>query len=416
MRMQRKQNLCPDQGAAMLATLWTNARVVTADGAIDRAPEAGALEVLTRNGRIVAVGPTLSRGGVRVVDCGGRLLTPAPVDCHTHIVFGGDRAHEFEMRLYGVPYSHIAKQGGGIKASMLATREMSVAALVAASLPRLDHLLAEGVSTVEVKSGYGLTVGAELTMLRAARALAQERRVRIVTTWLAAHALPPEFEGRPEAYIAEVAIAGLMAAHAEGLVDAVDSFCEGIAFTPEQLAPLYDRARALGLPVKIHSEQLTHSGGTAFACGYGALSADHLEHATDADAKAMAAAGTVAVLLPGAFYALRETLVPPVAAFRAHGVPMALATDCNPGTSPLTSILLAMNMGATLFRLTVGECLLGVTAHAARALGLQDVTGRIVPGLSADMVLWEAETPAQLVARIGFNPLHTRIFQGEVVA
>ncbi|MFN4131219.1 MAG: amidohydrolase family protein, partial [Paracoccaceae bacterium] len=204
--------------------------------------------------------------------------------------------------------------------------------------------------------------------------------------------------------------------HAEGLVDAVDSFCEGIAFTPTQLAPLYDRARVLGLPVKIHAEQLSHFGGTAFACGYNALSADHLEHATVEDARAMAASGTVAVLLPGAFYALRETVLPPVAAFRAAGVPMALATDCNPGTSPLTSILLTMNMGATLFRLTVAECLMGVTAHAARALGLQDVTGRIAPGLSADMVLWDAQTPAQLVARIGFNPLHTRIFQGEVVA
>ncbi|RGP35813.1 imidazolonepropionase [Pseudotabrizicola alkalilacus] len=400
----------------MIATLWTNARIVTADGSIDRAPEAGALEVLTQGGRIVAVGPGLARDGHRIVDCGGRLLTPAPVDCHSHIIFGGDRANEFEMRLVGVPYTQIAQAGGGIKASMRATRAMSVEALVAASLPRLDHLLAEGVCTIEVKSGYGLSVAAELTMLRAARALGHARQVRVCTTWLAAHALPPEYDARPEAYIAEVAIAGLEAAHAEGLVDAVDSFCEGIAFTPAQLAPLYDRARALGLPVKIHAEQLSHLGGTAFAARYGALSADHLEHATTGDAQAMAASGTVAVLLPGAFYALRETVLPPVAAFRAAGVPMALATDCNPGTSPLTSILLAMNMGATLFRLTVAECLLAITAHAARALGLQDEVGRIAPGLAADMVLWDAETPAQLVARIGFNPLHARIFQGEVVA
>ena len=394
--------------------IWTNARVVTADNGIDRAPLAGALEVLTENGRIVAVGPNLPSAGAKITDCEGRLLTPAPLDCHTHLVFGGDRAHEFEMRLDGIPYAEIARRGGGIKSSMWATRGMDVEALVAASLSRLDHLLGEGVSTVEVKSGYGLTVANEVGMLRAARALARVRPVRVVTTWLAAHALPPEYEGRPDAYIAEVAIAGLMAAHAEGLVDAVDSFCEGIAFTPAQLAPLYDRARALGLPVKIHAEQLSHMGGTRFACGYKALSADHLEHATDADAIAMAQAGTVAVLLPGAFYALRETVVPPVAAFRAHGVPMALASDCNPGTSPLTSILLTMNMGATLFRLTVAECLLGVTAHAARALGLGDETGRIVPGLSADMVLWDAETPAQLVARIGFNPIHARIFKGEV--
>ncbi|MFN3723448.1 MAG: imidazolonepropionase [Paracoccaceae bacterium] len=400
----------------MTATLWINARIVTADGGIDRKPEPGALEVLTEHGRIVAVGPNLARSGHKLVDCGGRLLTPAPLDCHTHIVFGGDRANEFEMRLEGVPYAQIAREGGGIKASMRATRAMTMEALVAASLPRLDHLLAEGVSTIEVKSGYGLSIAAELTMLRAARALGRARRVRVCTTWLAAHALPPEYDGRPDAYISEVAVAGLEAAHAEGLVDAVDSFCEGIAFTPAQLAPLYDRARALGLPVKIHAEQLSHLGGTAFACGYGALSADHLEHATAADAQAMAASGTVAVLLPGAFYALRETVLPPVAAFRAAGVPMALATDCNPGTSPLTSILLAMNMGATLFRLTVPECLLGVTAHAARALGLQDETGRIAPGLSADMVLWDVDTPAQLVARIGFNPIYARIFQGEVVA
>ena len=376
----------------------------------------GALEVQTAGERIVALGPRLARTGNKVVDCGGRLLTPAPVDCHTHIVFGGDRANEFEMRLEGVPYAQIAQAGGGIRASMRSTRAMSAEALVAASLPRLDHLLAEGVCTVEVKSGYGLSVAAELTMLRAARALGLARRVRVCTTWLAAHALPPEYDGRPEAYIAEVAIAGLQAAHAEGLVDAVDAFCEGIAFSPAQLAPLYDRARALGLPVKIHAEQLSHQGGTALACSHGALSADHLEHATTADAQAMAASGTVAVLLPGAFYALRETVLPPVAAFRAAGVPMALATDCNPGTSPLTSILLAMNMGATLFGLTVAECLLGVTAHAARALGLQDVTGRIAPGLSADMALWDVDTPAQLVARIGFNPLHARIYQGEGIA
>ena len=399
----------------MTAAIWTNARVVTADGPIDRVPVAGALEVMTEGGRIVAVGAGLSRKGCRIVDCGGRLLSPAPVDCHTHIVFGGDRANEFEMRLDGVPYAQIAQAGGGIRASVRATRGMDIAGLVRAALPRLDHLLAEGVSTVEVKSGYGLSVEAELNMLRAARALAQARPVRIVTTWLAAHAVPPEYDGRPEAYISEVAIPGLKAAHAEGLVDAVDSFCESIAFTTEHLAPLYDQARSLGLPVKIHSEQLSHSGGTAFACRYGALSADHLEHATEQDAQAMAQAGTVAVLLPGAFYMLRETALPPVASFRTAGVPMALATDCNPGTSPLTSILLAMNMGATLFRLSVAECLLGVTAHAARALGLAHETGRIAPGLSADMVLWNVETPAQLVGRIGFNPLHARIFQGRVV-
>ncbi|NPD16614.1 imidazolonepropionase [Xinfangfangia sp. D13-10-4-6] len=397
----------------MTATLYTNARIVTCDGQVSRDPAAGALEVQTEAGRITAVGPDLPRRGQKIVDCGGRMMTPALIDCHTHLVFGGDRANEFEMRLDGVAYEEIARQGGGIRASMLATRAMSVEELVQASLPRLDHLLAEGVTTVEIKSGYGLSIEAELNMLRAARRLGQIRPVRVLTTWLAAHALPPEYAGRHAAYIQEVAIAGLEAAHAEGLVDAVDAFCEGIAFSSAMLEPLFLRAQALGLPVKIHSEQLSHQGGTALAARFNALSADHLEHATAADAALMAASGTVATLLPGAFYMLRETVLPPVQAFRDHGVPMALSTDCNPGTSPLTSVLLTMNMGATLFRLTVAECLLAVTANAARALGLQGETGRIAPGLSADLALWNVTRPAQLVARIGFNPLHTRIFQGK---
>ncbi|MDP3342347.1 imidazolonepropionase [Frigidibacter sp.] len=399
----------------MTRTLWTNARIIPVDGAVAPASEPGALELLTDAGRIIAIGADLPRDGARVADCGGRLMTPALIDCHTHLVFGGDRAREFELRLEGASYEEIAKAGGGIKASMQATRALGPEALVAASLPRLDHLLAEGVSTVEIKSGYGLSVEAEMNMLRAARRLADLRRVRVCTTWLAAHALPPDYAGRAEDYIREVAIAGLEAAHAEGLVDAVDGFCEGIAFSTAELEPLYRRARELGIPVKIHSEQLSHAGGTAFAARHGALSADHLEHATEADARAMAASGTVAVLLPGAFFTLRETVVPPVAAFRAAGVPMALATDCNPGTSPLSSILLAMNMGATLFRLTVPECLAAVTTHAARALGLGRETGRIAPGLSADLALWDVESPAQLVARMGFNPLHARIFKGEIV-
>ncbi|MFD1910649.1 imidazolonepropionase [Halodurantibacterium flavum] len=389
----------------MTRTLWTRARIEGAAGDAD--------ELLAEGGRILAVGRDLPRQGARIVDCDGRLMTAAPVDCHTHLVFGGDRAGEFEQRLDGATYEEIAQAGGGIRASVRAVRSMTVEELVAESLPRLDHLLSEGVSTVEVKSGYGLSVEAEMNMLRAARALATRRKVRIRTSWLAAHALPPEYAGRATDYIREVAIAGLDAAHAEGLVDAVDGFCERIAFSTEELAPLFDRARALGLPVRLHAEQLSHSGGTAFAARHGALSADHLEHATEADAALLAAAGSVAVLLPGAFYMLRETVRPPVAAFRAAGVPMALATDCNPGTSPMTSILMTMNMGATLFRMTVPECLAGVTAHAARALGLATETGRIAPGLSADLALWDVERPAQLVARIGFNPLHARIFQGE---
>ncbi|MBJ2149625.1 imidazolonepropionase [Paracoccus sp. IB05] len=398
----------------MGATLYTNARIVTCDGEVAREPDPGALELEVTGTRITALGRALPRDGRRIVDCGGRLLTPAPIDCHTHLVFGGDRANEFEMRLDGVPYEEIARQGGGIKASMAATRALSVEALVTASLPRLDHLLAEGVSTVEIKSGYGLSVGAELNMLRAARRLGQIRPVRIRTTWLAAHALPPEYAGRAGAYIDEVAIGGLKAAFAEGLVDAVDAFCEGIAFSQAELEPLFDAARALDLPVKIHSEQLSHQGGTALAARYNALSADHLEHATAEDARLMAESGMVATLLPGAFYMLRETVMPPVQAFRDHGVPMALSTDCNPGTSPLTSILMVMNMGATLFRLTVAECLLAVTANAASALGLSAETGRLRPGLSADLALWDVTRPAQLVARIGFNPLHARIFQGDL--
>ncbi|MBR9837237.1 MAG: imidazolonepropionase [Rhodobacteraceae bacterium] len=390
--------------------LWINARVVT--GAAGVTPEA--LEVLTEGDRIVAVGATLDRAGAELVDCGGALMTPALIDCHTHLVYGGDRAREFELRLEGASYEQIAREGGGIAATMAATRALSVDELVASALPRLDHLLAEGVGTVEIKSGYGLEIEAELNMLRAARRLAGIRPVRVVTSWLAAHALPPAYAGRAADYIREVAIAGLDMAHAEGLVDAVDAFCEGIAFSPDELEPLFAHAAALGLPVKLHAEQLTRSGGVQMAARHGALSADHVEYAVAEDAAAMATAGTVAVLLPGAFYTLRETQLPPVAAFREHGVPMALATDCNPGTSPVTSLLLTMNMGATLFRMTVPECLDGVTTHAATALGLGAETGRIAPGLSADFALWEAESVALLVNRIGFNPLKWHVFKGEI--
>ncbi len=344
-------------------------------------------------------------------DLGGRLLTPAPVDCHTHLIHGGDRAREFEQRLQGASYEEIARAGGGILSTVTATRTASEADLIAAALPRLDALLAEGVTTVEVKSGYGLDIATERTMLRAARRLADLRPVRIVTTFLGAHACPPEYKGRADAYIDDMCIPALHAAHAEGLVDAVDGFCEGIAFTPAQIARVFDAARALGLPVKLHAEQLSHQGGTALAALHGALSADHVEYATDTDARAMAAAGTVAVLLPGAFYTLHETQAPPVAAFRAHGVPMALATDCNPGSSPMTSILLAMNMGCTLFRLTPEEALRGVTEHAARALGLADC-GRLAPGLRADLAVWSVRAPAELAWRIGFNPLWQRWFNG----
>lgn len=351
--------------------------------------------------------------GLARTDLGGRLVTPGLIDCHTHLVHAGDRAREFERRLGGASYEEIAREGGGIMSTVTATRAADEETLVALALPRLDALLAQGVTSVEIKSGYGLTIEAELAMLRAARRLGELRQVRVRTSFLGAHAVPPEYEGRSDAYLDEVCLPALRAAHAEGLADAVDGFCEGIAFTPAQIARVFDLARELGLPVKLHAEQLSHLGGTALAAEYGALSADHLEYATEADAVAMARAGTVATLLPGAFYTLRETQAPPVAAFRAHGVPMALATDANPGSSPLFSPLLAMNMACTLWRMTPEEALRGVTVNAAKALGLE-ATGTITPGSVADLAIWEAAHPAELSYRIGFAPLYRRIFGGEV--
>jgi len=341
-------------------------------------------------------------------DLEGRLVTPALIDCHTHIVFGGNRALEFEMRLNGASYEEVARAGGGIVSTVRGTREASLDALVQGALPRLDTLISEGATTVEVKSGYGLDRETELNMLRAARKLAGLRPVTIKTTFLGAHATPAEYKDRDDAYIDEVCIPTLRAAHAEGLVDAVDGFCEGIAFQPDQIERVFRVAHELGLPVKLHAEQLSHLGGTKLAARYGALSVDHVEYANDDDARAMAESGSVAVILPGAFYTIRETQQPPIDSFRAHGVPMALATDCNPGSSPLTSLLLTMNMGCTLFRMTPEEALAGVTCHAARALGLDD-RGRIAPGLRADLAIWDVATPGELSYRIGFNPLHTRI-------
>lgn len=340
---------------------------------------------------------------------GGRLMTPALVDCHTHLVFGGNRAREFEMRLQGATYEEIARAGGGIVSTVAATRALSQDALVELALPRLDRLIAEGVATVEVKSGYGLTVADELKMLRAARRLGQLRPVRVRTSYLGAHAVPHEYKGRPDAYLDEVALPALDAAHAEGLVDAVDGFCEGIAFSPAQVARVFDRASALGLPVKLHAEQLSNLGGATLAASFGALSADHLEYLDGDGVAALAAAGTVAVLLPGAFYFLRETRLPPVAGLRQAGVPIALATDCNPGSSPMTSLLLAMNMGCTLFSLTPEEALAGVTRVAARALGLAGDIGTISPGKRAELAIWNAEHPAELAYRIGYNPLFRRM-------
>ena len=345
------------------------------------------------------------------LDGGGRLLTPGLIDCHTHLVHGGDRAREFEMRLNGASYEEVARAGGGIVSTVRDTREASEARLLEDALRRADALIAEGVTTIEIKSGYGLDVETELKMLRVARAVATQRPVRVRTSFLGAHATPPEYKGRDDAYIDEVCIPALRAAHEAGLADAVDGFCEGIAFSPDQIARVFDVARELGLPVKLHAEQLSNLGGAAMAAGYGAMSADHIEFLDSDGVRAMAQAGTVGVLLPGAFYTLHETQAPPVQALRDHGVPMALATDLNPGSSPLNSLLLTMNMGCTLFRLTPEEALRGTTVNAARALGLDDC-GVIAPGMRADLALWDVAEPAELSYRIGFNPLHRRIFGG----
>ncbi|MGN8023550.1 imidazolonepropionase [Phyllobacterium sp. 22229] len=373
--------------------------------------DAGAIGI--EGDRISWVGTTVPDDwkSAEVQDFGGRLATPALIDCHTHLVFGGNRAREFEMRLEGASYEEIARAGGGIVSSVKSTNGLSEDELAAQSLPRLDTLLAEGIATVEIKSGYGLNIEAELKMLRVARRLGTLRPVRIRTSYLAAHAVPPEYRGRADDYISEVVLPGLDAAHAEGLVDAVDGFCEGIAFSPAQITRVFDRAKALGIPVKLHAEQLSNLGGAKLAASYGALSADHLEYLDADGAGAMAAAGTVAVLLPGAFYALREEQAPPVKALRAAGVRIAIATDCNPGTSPLTSLLLTMNMACTLFRLTAEEALAGATREAAHALGLQNELGTIAPGKRAEIAIWNAAQPAELCYRIGFNPLHQLILK-----
>ena len=400
----------------MADKVLTNAMVATmADGG----PAYGLIDrgsLVLRDGRIGWTGPANALpetfAGLPSEDLGGRLVTPALIDCHTHTVYGGNRAREFEMRLAGASYEEIAKAGGGIVSTMRATREADLDDLVTAALPRIDAMIAEGVATIEIKSGYGLMVEDEIRMLRAARRLGELRPVRVVTSWLAAHAVPPEYAGRADDYIDEIAVAGLRQAHGEGLVDAVDGFCESIAFTPAQIARVFDAASDLALPMKLHAEQLSDLGGAALAASYGALSADHLEHLKPDGIAAMAAAGTVAVLLPGAFYTLRETQAPPVEALREAGVPIAIATDNNPGSSPLNSLLTALNMACTLFRLTPEEALAGATRVAARALGLGQEVGTLEAGRRADLAVWDAQHPAELAYRIGFNPLHRLIIGG----
>lgn len=375
--------------------------------------EDGAL--VAETGRIVWVGTMGALpeafAGARRHDLGGRLVTPALIDCHTHLVHGGNRAAEFELRLNGASYEQIARAGGGIMSTVTATRLASEDSLLTSALLRVDAAVAEGVSVIEVKSGYGLDVETELRMLRVARRIAQVRQVVVRTSFLGAHAVPVEFAGQADAYLEEVCLPTLRAAHAEGLVDAVDGFCEGIAFSALQMARVFGVAAELGLPVKLHAEQLSNLGGAALAARHSALSADHLEYLDEAGCRAMAAAGTVAVILPGAFYTLREVQAPPVAWLRTHGVPMAVATDMNPGSSPMTSLLLAMNMACTLFRMTPFEALAGVTVHAARALGLRD-RGTLAVGQVADLAVWDCEHPAELAYRIGFNPLYRRIIGG----
>jgi imidazolonepropionase len=404
------------QGDLRCDRLWRDARMVTLAAARPGLGEIMDGIVACRDGSILYAGPAADAPpfeAKETIACDGRWITPGLIDCHTHLVFGGDRAGEFEMRLAGASYEEIARAGGGIVSTMAATRAAGEADLLAAALPRLDALIAEGATTVEVKSGYGLSLADEVKQLRVARALARHRDVAIATTLLGAHALPPEFAGEPDRYIDLVCHEMIPAVAAEGLADAVDAFCETIGFSPAQVRRVFEAAKAAGLPVKLHAEQLSNQHGAALAAEFGALSADHLEHLDAAGAAAMARAGVVATLLPGAFYFVRETSAPPIAALRGDGVPIALATDCNPGTSPLTSLLLTMNMGATLFRLTVEECIAGVTRNAALALGRQSEIGTLEAGKQCDLAIWDIEQPAQLVYRMGFNPLHARVWKGQ---
>lgn len=411
--------MAPDQSTQQRSNrIWRNARLATLAPTRDGL---GVIEngaVATRDGRITFAGPECAlpgdlTTGAETIDCQGRWITPGLIDCHTHLVWAGNRAKEFEQRLAGATYEEVTRAGGGIVSSVRQLREATEADLLRQTLPRLDALIAEGVTTVEVKSGYGLDLENERKSLRVARQLGHERPVSVSTTFLGAHALPPEANGDKDAYIDAVAHEMLPALAEEGLADAVDGFCEDFAFSPDQMATVFRAADEHGLPVKLHADQLSDTHSAALAAEFGALSADHLEYTSESGVRAMAQSGTVAVMLPGAFYFIRESHAPPIDLFRQYGVPLAVATDCNPGTAPLTSLLLAMNMAATLFHLTVDECLAGVTRVAARALGIGDQAGTLETGKWADLAIWDIDSPAELVYRMGFNPLYRRVWRGQ---
>ena len=402
-------------------TVWINANLATM---ADTGAPYGTIRhaaIATKGDRIVLSGPMADLPGKpdavanEVVDLADKWITPGLVDCHTHLVFGGSRAGEFEQRLQGVSYEEISRAGGGIVSTMKATREATEDDLVSAGLPRLSNLIREGVTTVEIKSGYGLETAAEMKQLTAARALGEKLPVGVQTTFLGAHALPPEFGGRQDDYIELVIEEMLPAVAANGTADAVDAFCESIGFTTAETEAVFKAAQVFGLPVKLHAEQLSDQGGAALAARYGALSADHLEFVSEDGIRAMAAAGTVAVLLPGAYYTLRETKMPPVDLFRKHNVPIAIASDFNPGSSPIPSLLLMLNMSCTLFRMTPEEALAGATRNAACALGLQADRGTLEVGKRADLAIWNIDQPAELAYWAGYNPLNTLVHNGAVV-
>jgi imidazolonepropionase len=396
--------------------LWHHCRLATL---APHRPGLGLVEdglIAETGGKIVYAGPAkdVPNGldAKQRIDCAGRWITPGLVDCHTHLVYGGDRAEEFELRLAGASYEELSKRGGGIASTVKATRLATEDQLVASALPRLDALIAEGVTSIEIKSGYGLDLATESRQLRAARRLGRERPIDVHTSFLGAHAMPPEAKGDTSAYI-DTVCAMLPSIAAEGLADSVDAFCDNIGFSHEETTRVFEAAKKLKLPMRLHADQLANLHGAALAAKYGALSADHLERTDEAGIVAMKAAGTVAVILPGAYYFIRETQLPPIDAMRRHGVPIAISTDCNPGSSPLTSLLLTMNMGATLFRLTVEECIAGTTREAAKALGMWDRKGSLEAGKDCDLAIWDIERPAELVYRIGFNPLHQRVWHGK---